>query len=143
MNTRPYTLLGCLCSVLLGLATACSTPGPPVDPLEEAFSESKETILAGVEEGFEESESVDEYVVTARFNPCRCEAPTHEIYIHGRWTRVFLEGDRKTLNAVDKQLGDDSLTLATVELRGALSGDETTSNGVEFPAFEIHRIETK
>lgn len=130
-----------LLAVLLGLTTACSTPGPPRDPVEDAFIESQEALLSGIDEGFEESESVDEYVVTTRHNPCRCEAPKYEIYIHGRWTRVFLEADDAVMAKIRERFARDQSALTTVELRGSLSGDETTSRGIEFAVFEVSRVD--
>lgn len=142
MTHGPLPLLSWLLVATLALSAACSTPGPPLDPVQAAFSESRDAVANGVEEGLNESESVDEFAVTTRYNPCRCEAPDHEIYIHGRWTRVFLDGQEKLLGEVDEQLAQDSL-LTTVELRGSLYGDETTSEGVEFPVFEVSRIELR
>lgn len=140
MITPPKAWLSWSLLALVGLAGACSTPGPARDPVEDALSESQEAVFTGIEDGFDESESVDQYAVTARYNPCRCEAPSHEIYVHGRWTRVFLEADKALLSEIEAKFAGEQGALTTIELRGSLSGDETTPRGVEFPVFEATRM---
>jgi hypothetical protein len=143
MNFRTTIYCGALASLLIA-ASACSTPGPEKpDPVEQALSQSKDAVVIGIDEGFEESESVEPFVVEARLNPCRCEAPRFEIYAHGRWTRVFLEGDEALLAEIDEQLSQriDELEFGGLALRGAIDGQETTSEGIQYAVFEVEEIE--
>jgi hypothetical protein len=142
MTFRTATLLWVALSIQL-TTSACSTPGPKPDPVEQAFSQSKRAVVTGVDEGFDESESVERFIVQARLNPCRCEAPRYEIYAHGRWTRVFVEGDEALVAKLDNELGrrmEDS-NLAAFALKGSMDGEESTTQGVRYPVFEVETLE--
>lgn len=136
-----FIILGLLAALACG---ACSSTAPQTDPLEEAFAESREAVASGLEEGFEESESIDEYSVDARLNPCPCDAPRHEIYIHGRWTRAFLEGEQAVLTAIDGAFEDaaERFALQTIAIEGAVEGERSTDKGIEYPVFEVERLES-
>jgi hypothetical protein len=136
----PSALPVCLLLVCLLFCAACSTPGPLPDPSDVALKRSRSAVFSGVREAFEESEEVDEFVVQARRNPCRCDAPPNEIYVHGRWTRVYFEADDALLSEFDATMtrAENNGVLRTVALRGAFSGDTRTSErGIEYPVFEL------
>ena len=139
MNTPRRHIGALLAIVVVAGATGCANSGPKPDPLQEALAESREVVADGVEDGFEESETVDEYVVRARQNPCPCEAPPYEVYVHGRWTRVFLEGAEAVVAEVDGHFEEANEVgeLAVVSVRGEMSGDRTSEEGLEFPVFEV------
>jgi hypothetical protein len=128
--------------VLAGLvvvAAGCAKPGPKPDPQVVAFGATQSAVVDGVAEGVDESESLDEYVVQARHNPCSCDAPAYEVFIHGRWTRVYLDGDEEHLDEVEQTLreGRQDLKLPTIELHGAVDGRRRNERGVRFAVFAV------
>lgn len=125
--------------------SACATPtGPPPDPRDVALHQSHNAIVSGIDDATEESAAVDEFVVRARKNACRCDAPPDEIYIHERWTRVYFQGDEKLLGTLKNTLSKDKDRAAqtTVRVRGSLSGDTRKSErGIAYPIFVALAIE--
>lgn len=131
-----------MAAAVVGLV-GCSTPGPKPDPVEVAFRESHRAVASGVEEGFDESEGVDEYVVRVRHNPCKCDAPPHEIYVHGRWTRARLEGERAQLQRIDETFADAAkrARLVTLSLEGSVDDEERTDQGVRYLIFQVEAVQ--
>ncbi len=128
--------------IVAGSLAGCSTPGPKPDPVEVAFHDTQEVVTSAVADGFDESESVDQYVVRARHNPCKCDAPDDEIYVHGRWTRARLKGDDKLLATIDQQFQDAAkdARLMTLALRGSVDDEEHTTTGVRYLVFQVAAI---
>jgi hypothetical protein len=145
MIFRPTIILylGLALGIQLGVSACSTTPGPTPDPVEQAFSRSQETVITGIDEGFEDSEGLDQYVVQARLNPCRCEAPRHEIYAHGRWTRIFLEGDEALVADIDEKLTQSAqnLDLTSLAIKGIIDGEKSTPQGIKYLVFEVEEIE--
>ncbi|AWV87843.1 hypothetical protein [Bradymonas sediminis] len=124
---------------------ACATPSDPsLSPQERAFQRGQTTIRAGVKDASEESASVEEFVVRARQNPCQCDAPPDEIYIHERWTRVYFEGDKAVLGALRKAHAgaEERARIETLLVRGALGARTRPSpRGIAYPVFEVRALD--
>ena len=131
-----------LCSAALG---ACATPdGPRPDPRIMALERGQNAVEAGLEDAASASESVDAFVVRMRQNPCQCDAPPDEIYIHERWTRVYLDGDEAVLAALQaaESRAAERARLETQSVRGALLGKTRPSaRGIAYPIFEVLALE--
>ena len=131
-----------LCSGALG---ACATPdGPRPDPQIMALQRGQKAIEAGIEDAAAQSESVDAFIVRLRQNPCHCDAPPDEIYIHARWTRVYLDGDEALLAALQttQSRAREHVRLETPSVRGALLGKTRLSaRGIAYPIFEVLALE--
>lgn len=125
--------------------SACATSsGPPPDPQKELLKRSQQTVVAGLDGAWTASERVDELVVRARQNPCQCDAPPDEIYIHGRWTRVYLKGDEALLASLQEtqSSAEERVRIETVLVRGGLSGEVRPSErGLRYPVFEVRSLE--
>lgn len=128
----------------VALSACATTSGPPPDPQKEALQRGQKTILSGIEGAWKKSESVDEWVVRARQNPGQCDAPPDEIYIHGRWTRVYLQGEEALLGSLKKtqSIAAERVRIETVLVRGGLSGEMRPSErGIVYPVFEVRALE--
>ncbi len=119
-------------SVIFGLllAVGCSN-GMPSDPFEAAEG----VVERSVSSGARSSNEAGEVDVEVRFNPGVCECPEHEIFVYGRWVRVFLEG-----SDIEQQLqplrGSDP--LARVTIRGRFTNENRlTPERVAFPVFTL------
>lgn len=123
-------------------AAGCSTPGPKADPVDTAFAKSRAAVTSGLREGVEESESIDDYIVAVRLNPCQCDGPPHEIFVRGRWTRTYLDANEALLEEIDERLGEAAAKreFANVLLRGAIDGDKRNERGIDYPIFEIDEL---
>lgn len=136
-----------LAMLLLGSAAlgACATPdGPRPDPQMVLLQRGQDAVEAGIEDASSASESVDEFVVRLRLNPCHCDAPPDEIYIHERWTRVYLQGEQALLDALQaaQARAAEQVRLETQPVRGALSGETRRSaRGIAYPIFEVLALE--
>ena len=127
------------------LLSACATPdGARPDPQVVALERSQRTIQTGLEDASAESEAIEEFVVRLRHNPCQCAAPPDEIYIHERWTRVYLQGDEALLAAIKKSQARaaERIQLETLSVRGGLA-DKTrpSARGIVYLIFEVLALE--
>ncbi|MFW5966574.1 MAG: hypothetical protein ACOC9W_04945 [Persicimonas sp.] len=130
-----YTLVAATCG--------CATSRPTVDPSEEAATRSGAIVDRAIDDAAAASDDLDSYTVPLRYNPCKCEAPPHEIYAYGHWNRVFLEGDEALLEEIEAHFGgsDRPNSLASVSVEGAFDGHDTTASNIEFAVFRIETIE--
>lgn len=85
-------------------------------------------------------------VATERFfllrqNEAQCEAPKYEVFVKGRWVRVFLDGPVALLTKVDEAfLGDEEKALK-LEVKGVLKTKIiTTTTNVPYLVFEVQQI---
>jgi hypothetical protein len=131
-----------LCFAALVWLSGCATTSDRT-PLESAFSESSSAVEQSLEEADEEAAEQDAYELRVRYNEAHCGAPSFEIMVYGRWTRVFLDGREALLNALEDSLvGEDAdVGLRVARAYGTLVGERETQQGLEFPVLEVERFE--
>lgn len=109
-----------------------------------ALRDSHRALNSAIADGFDESEEVDQYVVRARYNPCKCDAPDDEIYVHGRWTRARLDGDAKLLTTITQQFHKafTNARLITLALRGSVDDEDRTPQGLRYLVFQVESMDS-
>lgn len=130
-----FPLAACL------LAAGCATPpDEQPTPLEQARQAGERQVDRAVESGYRASENQSAYTVRIRHNPPRCDGPPFEAFIHGRWTRVYLEAGRQQRKAIEG-FKKEASTLGTRTVRGAPSGWRRAETDVRYMTFYVEEFE--
>ncbi len=139
---NPFRLIIATCLLATTAMVGCAN-STSVTPLEAAFDESTSAVEQSVEDASEEAIDRDSYELAIRYNEPHCGAPSFEILVYGRWTRVFLEGRESLLNELEDALVGDSpdIGLRNTVAFGTLVGERETQQGLEFPVFEVERYQ--
>lgn len=134
---RPLTLI--LAALWATVACGCATSEPRPEPQTAAVDEARAEVDEATEEGSEEADDRDTYAVTARHNPCKCEAPPIEVHVYGRWERVILEGDDDRVDDVEQELrsASEEGQLAGESVEGAFDGTRRDERRLEYRVFEL------
>jgi len=76
-----------------------------------------------------------------RENEAQCEAPKYEVYVKGRWVRVFLDGPVSLLARIEEIFAADTEKVLKIEVRGQLKAKiMTTTTDVPYLLFEVEEI---
>lgn len=130
------------CVLVGGCATDSNTTQTEPPPKVQAVEAARNEVRPAVADGFEASEQRDSYRVRARFNPPRCDAPTFEVHIHGRWTRAWFDAPTKTAESIQKYRDEaDGSSARPFDIRGRVSGDREAETGISYPIFWVTQFD--
>jgi len=138
--TLAYCLAVCLSAAGCASGSSAEEETPPA---VEALQASHRQVRRSVEDAHEESESLNTYTVRARYNPPRCPAPAFEVRAHGRWTRIYVQGDAEIQKKLEALKPDEEAIVgreAIVQFRGRWRGTREAETGLEYRMFRVIEI---
>lgn len=133
-------MLGLIAAVLLW---GCSIRG---EPQQRALDRAEAAMFDGVDEGWEAVDALDEVVVRARYNPCRCPAPDFEVRIYGSWQRILVNGDTELVHELRHRASNlaEQPGLDYLRLYGQVKTPAVyEESGVEYDRFEVVDFEVE
>ena len=127
------------CGPMVGCATGQQAETPD-DPLEYR---GRQTVHEAVAEASDVADNQTIYEVALRYNEPHCKAPSYEVYVYGRWTRAFLEGEDTTLTSLERAVRaeESASSLLDVTARGSIVDRRKTTTGLSYPVFEIQSFD--
>lgn len=112
------------------------------DPFQRALQRTDNAVESAVDA----LDDLDQVVLLARFNPCKCPAPDFEVRIFGRWERVLVTGEEELLEELDllARTLDEDPGLGVFRLQGQFDGTDTFEDtGIEYELFRMVRIQPR
>jgi hypothetical protein len=142
-DVEDVALIGaCLIVVALSACRSASDVPDP-SPSEMALEQCRRRIDRSADRAFEASESREVYTVSIRFNPARCPSPPFELFVHGKWTRAYLETREspveERLEAFQRR-ASRSDTFERTSIEATPDGRRETETGLSFPVFSVRSL---